>query len=305
MYWFNRVDEAFLPVRRHKKGVNLVYGIEVEIEFTSNDDFPDGCDSQYVYSCFEEMKEDGKLSNWKCEQDGSLRNGLEFITKTPHTLTNIVKEANELYDWLDNFPYDLSRRCSTHIHVDVRDFNTAQMFALILMWGVYEYDWINILAQERHNNKFCLTDYITPNNASFKFSCLGPVHRVLNARTRGANYRYTALNVCDPMLHQGSVEFRSMQGNTDITSLQQWLNRITVIVNTARRFNTPISMYRLYNALRCKPALFKRIVFGCYPIYPINEMMLDSAELDILGDLSMNEKQEICEDDIQLITVAL
>ena len=271
------------------------FGVEVEVEFQKSFLFPDGISIEDVTEMFENMQEVGELANWKCENDGSLRHGLEFVMRRPQSYEKTIQHVNELYSWFDaaELPLQFSFRTSTHIHADVRHLNTAQMFALIMLWGVYEYDHMEILDGRRLNNRFCLTDYITPNNNSFKLSCLTSPIQMRRAREYGERYRYTALNVCDPMLHQGSVEFRSMQGNDDIKKFEEWLKRISTILNIAKRYDSPVSMYRIWNALKNKPALFKKLVFGCYPNHPVNMMLVDAAEADIVGDMDHVDFDEI------------
>lgn len=277
MFWFDRVDTFFNT--RKKNTQNPCYGIEVEVEhFTTLD--------------AEDLLFNNKdIKNFVVHDDGSLYRGSEFVTKTPHTLNSIVREADILYSKLKETSATIGDKTSTHIHADVRNFNKAQLFSLFCLFAYYEDDWIEKLDTSRKNNRFCLT-YRT---------CIEYFGKVLSSlrsadssriffRSSHSN-RYCGLNV-DPIHTKGSVEFRFMQGNLDTEKLREWLEIIAKLLDVAKMFNTPKKMFQLYNMLRNHPLAFKRKFFGCEVMYPPNDNVLRAMttylddEIFFAGDIN-------------------
>ena len=272
MNWIERMD-SLIPSRKKKKTQNTCYGVEVEVEWDSTEA------KNEVISYFME----NFIPNVSITEDGSLRNGLEFVSSVPHVKRSILGEMEQLYDVLKEFGAVVTHRCSTHIHVDVRNFNTAQLFAFQTIWSFFEYDMLSCIDSERKNNKFCLTDYITPFNLEFKYSVISGRNDINWLRERGKRYRYQAMNVIDPLLRQGSIEFRSMQGNLDIEKLTNWINKLEKLVNISKLYDTPKSMYKLYNILISHPRMFYKAVFGQKSTEELNYFVLDVIE-SFLGE---------------------
>lgn len=293
MFWFDRIDQ-FLPSRKKKKDDTQLYGVEVEMEFNEN--------PNEVAIDFDESD----VTNFKVENDGSLRNGLEFVLSRPLNKERTLNSVNNLYNFIKGKDYRIFEvdedgtiaRTSTHVHADVRNLNTAQIFAIITIWAFYEYEFIEKLDEERLNSKYCLTDYITPNNLNFKYSILGGAHSVYRAKQNGNRYRYSMLNICDPALHIGSIEFRGMQGNVDIEKFKCWLEIIDNFMTVCKKFDTPEKMYTLYNALSNHPNLFFKKMFGRYPKYETNALALDAAQINILGESYDTTKNPISLSDL-------
>ena len=270
MNWIERMDNL-LPSRKRKKTQNTCFGVEIEVEW----DNPDN--RRWVIDNFP------AIPNITVTEDGSLRNGLEFVSSVPHVKSNVLREVEELYNFLNDCNTTVSHRCSTHVHVDVRNFNTAQLFAFQTIWSFFEYDMLSCIDEERKNNKFCLTDYVTPYNLEFKYSLISGRNDIIWLRERGKRYRYQAMNVIDPLLRQGSIEFRSMQGNLDIEKLTNWINKLEKLVNISKLYDTPKSMYKLYNILISHPRMFYKAAFKQKSTEELNYFVLDVIE-SFLGE---------------------
>ena len=83
MNWIERMDNL-LPSRKRKKTQNTCFGVEVEVEW----DNPDN--RRWVIDNFPD------IANITVTEDGSLRNGLEFVSTVPHVKSNILKEVGYL-----------------------------------------------------------------------------------------------------------------------------------------------------------------------------------------------------------------
>jgi hypothetical protein len=98
------------------------------------------------------------LVYWDIISDGSLRNnGMEFITKGDGIGGDVLYEASvELEGFLRDFSPDPSWRCSTHVHVDVRDMTLEQLKLLTLAYAYFERFLFKECGWKRYKSNFCV-----------------------------------------------------------------------------------------------------------------------------------------------------
>lgn len=164
-------------------------------------------------------------------EDNSLRNhGIEAITmptKTKFLETllsgfyghNKITEAN------------YSERCSTHVHVNVLDFNLEQLACLTLVYQVFERMLFNFIGNDRGKNIFCVPWSQANINTNL-------VEVILNANWRGLRtwQKYTAMNLL-PVQNRGTVEYRHLYGTCDVTLILNWVNLLASMHEYARGSN--------------------------------------------------------------------
>lgn len=218
-----------------KRGKSLCFGIEIELEFPEHIsiDAPKG---------------------FKRVRDGSLRNGFEYVSEKPYTLRTTMKNVEEAYKVLRNYAI-VSDRCSTHIHMDVRDFNKYQLASFLLIYHYYEESFLGMVEDKRRNNKYCISTRTAPLSLRHKLA-------VLKGSTGSFQHlRYSALNVNEPIRKFGSVEFRSLQGTVDIKVFSAWINLINDLGTLSKKFQTKKHFYTLYNMISTRPDRFFRSNF--------------------------------------------
>ncbi len=145
---------------------------------------------------------------WRVERDGSLRNnGVEFVFRGPMGGKDLYTALVEVDTFLHEASPDGSWRCSTHVHLDVRDMTADQLKNMFLTYLVYEQLLFNCSGEERYKNNFCpalgfaqqmlkvLSDNWYKNDRQFMNGIVGGWEK------------YSAMNLC-PMSGYGSVEFR-------------------------------------------------------------------------------------------------
>lgn len=179
---------------------------------------------------------------WKTVEDGSLREGTEFIFKEPMVGANISEALRVLSEFLSKYKKNgkgvqVSDRCSVHVHLDIRDLTNDELTNLILIYIFVERLLFHYINPTRAKNNYCrpLTD------SSFKF-IMGkisecnkydhPNSRIINLVTAECD-KYSALNIL-PIYNYGSVEFRHHHGTTDTSQIKKWINIILAIKNCAR-----------------------------------------------------------------------
>lgn len=201
------VTEHMLPDNFYPNGVvmpdpELIFGIELEIE-----DYPRG-----------RPPYDGV----RLTTDGSLRNnGVEGIS--------IPFKAKSFSTMLHGFfnmrppitAANYSERCSTHVHMNVQDYNWPQLKVLCIIYQMFERLLFAFIGNDRKDNIFCVPWYES-----------GVTSRVLGDLQKNSDsvikrwMKYSALNLL-PIRTQGSVEFRHMQGTCDVDLIMTWLRLLS------------------------------------------------------------------------------
>ena len=80
---------------------------------------------------------------WNAVEDGSLRQGTEFIFSEPYKAANISRALEVMDEFLKVYKYNgkpakISDRCSVHVHLDVRDMTSEDLNNLVLVYMFFE-----------------------------------------------------------------------------------------------------------------------------------------------------------------------
>lgn len=191
-------------------------GIEFEIENCRENNIPEDLPREFnqVFN-----------SLWSVTQDGSLRNnGLEFITK-PLSGQNLTFALQMLENYTKKvYPEcEATSRCGIHVHINALDINTAQLFAWVSLYQIFEKQLYRI-SGGRDKNLFCLPTWAWDGNikqaiqyfgireddgvtAAHQLSSIGLKYAGMNTRT---------------LSEHGTLEFRQMQTTKDMAKIAQW-----------------------------------------------------------------------------------
>lgn len=184
---------------------------------------------------------------WRTEQDGSLRNGLEYVShplkpealRPAFTALNTGFRANEAV-------LDYSFRCSTHVHVNVQDFNENQLKSMIFLYMMYENVFMNYVAPHRVGNRFCLR-FQDAGALTWEVESMFRIIRENNLAHAIANLRQDALKYAAFNLYTlrkyGTLEFRALQGTSDITVVEPWVQAILNLRMLAAAWEEPAALY--------------------------------------------------------------
>ena len=162
------------------------------------------------------------VDGWRRVADGSLRDGIEYIFNGPAGGKTAHDRITRMGKYLSEHPCRPTFRCSTHIHMDVRDFTQAELAKLIAAYCVFEDVMFDHVALERRYSNFCtplfMNDGLMKTLAdSFWLDKYTDVAKVSNL---GRWSKYSALNL-QPITNFGSVEFR---GSHALTTKDDMLN---------------------------------------------------------------------------------
>lgn len=113
-----------------------LFGIEVEFEF--DEDIPELDIPLY----------------WDIKDDGSLRNGKEFVS-IPINKRDVVFASEALFEYLSDIKIVHSSRTSTHVHVNMSDCTFVDCGVFCLTYAVLEDAIKEVLAINRMFSSFC------------------------------------------------------------------------------------------------------------------------------------------------------
>lgn len=176
---------------------------------------------------------------WTQHQDGSLRNGVEFVLAGPTGGRQLTEAINTFFDAGMN--YSISPRTSVHIHINASDNMTVDqfrnMFTIMYLFEPAVFRWAD------ENRKWCgycspLTD-LTPSRIINILNDSRDETRFISAvRGDGNSDRYYGFNVAAYHRH-GTVEFRYFPCTTDRTKVIEWIKFCMCVKKAARRHGSP------------------------------------------------------------------
>lgn len=160
---------------------------------------------------------------WTVKQDGSLRNGVEFVFSQPLMGKQLSTAISQFFSIVKD--YSTSPRTSIHVHMNMRqDYDTMESLRnLVILYFMYEHAFFS-LADE--NRKWCT--YCSPfedNMPTFLTSIFRgdtPKQVVDHIRRANNHDRYYGLNIA-ALARYGTVEFRHFPCVKEQDRLMNWL----------------------------------------------------------------------------------
>lgn len=203
---------------------------------------------------------------WRTEEDGSLRNGLEYVSQ-PLKPVEVKAAVASLQEQITSAggKTEYSFRCSTHVHVNVQDLTDQQLICMIFLYMMYENVFMNYVADVRIGNRFCLrfqdAQYLTAEVGEF----ISNNNRVslshAMAGLRQDRLKYAALNLYT-LNKYGTLEFRALEGCGSPERITKWIQALVRLRSTAMKWNNPA---KLYEAFIEDPTELAMLLFGHAP----------------------------------------
>ncbi len=164
--------------------------------------------------------------------DGSLRNGIEFITSpisaaslSEHGCWKPIAKALKEMRATDN-----SVRTSTHVHLNMRDRTFLDVTTMAVVYWSLEQTLLRLCDKFRRGNMFALS--ITDSQTMLDF-----ITNAFNSdqmpNLSNNEHKYSSFNFV-PLSRYGTVEIRIMHGLTDVDKVIDWAllcNAIRVLAN--------------------------------------------------------------------------
>ena len=167
-------------------------------------------------------------------EDNSLKlNGFELVS-VPIKLKYLQVELERVITPI-KAQLLTSKRCSVHIHMNVRDMTLDQLAVFVMIYFIFERGLYRI-SGDRWDNNFCVPLNMALEQVSSFFS---RYHK--GSRSDYTLWRkYTGLNLgpiagsSDGSKPLGTVEFRQLHGTTDVKEIIDWCNIIASIKRAAQ-----------------------------------------------------------------------
>ncbi len=96
------------------------------------------------------------IEGWVRKDDGSLRNGKEYIFDGPQSGDLALNSLRAMAVKMAEVGVDPTFRCSTHVHLDVRDLNWDQYERTVLLYMVFEDMFFDHCQPYRRHSNFCV-----------------------------------------------------------------------------------------------------------------------------------------------------
>ena len=161
---------------------------------------------------------------WAYHIDRTLQGqGTEFVLKEPLQGTRLDEALEEL-DILFKGKIRLSHKTSLHVHVDVRDLSTEQVYAVCLAYVLLERPLYSI-SGKRNNNRYCVPVYLSDTLQQDIVS--------LSTGKEISKYNYGGLNL-HALTKYNSLEFRMHEGTLDIKEIRSWAKVVHDLVENTK-----------------------------------------------------------------------
>jgi hypothetical protein len=158
----------------------------------------------------------GDFLYWSFVNDGSLRNsGVEGISK-PISGRNIDYALLEIEKVVGHGECEASIRTSIHVHCDVSDWWSKELFQLVAFYSLFEPLFFSLHSHYRQNNPYCyeVTDLLPTEIAVVD------------------DIKYCAFNIA-PVSRQLSVEFRHADFSKDMRKNRRWIQLVCKLMHFA------------------------------------------------------------------------
>ena len=205
-----------MPVIAEHLGIN-----PNRIEFTGNDLLP------AVGALGFEIELEGihggrwpqNIEGWVRKDDGSLRNGKEYIFAGPQSGDMALNSLRAMAAKMAEVGVDPTFRCSTHVHLDVRDLNWDQYERTILLYMVFEDMFFDHCQPYRRHSNFCVpfqsNDWLSQYFGQRVIGCESFAHKFNHLQMWP---KYSGLNL-QVTTTFGSIEFRGSHAIVDEAEL--------------------------------------------------------------------------------------
>jgi hypothetical protein len=211
-------------------------GIEVEIENVQTSIFPE------FY--------------WKEKEDGSLRNYGREYTSIPLRGNQIPYALDYLFNNLNiNNKPECSTRCSTHVHLNVRDMTPNQVKSLVALYSLFEKHFFHIAGTKRETSIFCVPLY----KSNIKKATISNILEITQYWPKYLALNLAPISGSNDVAKYGTIEFRHLYGTQDKAIIINWINNIFCLRKAAiqydwetlrekiRTLNTSSEYYQLYS----------------------------------------------------------
>lgn len=206
------------------KGKDL--GIEVEVEFEGRVNYENWNNSD----------------NYTLQNDGSLRNGVEFVSRGIQSVKDIKTTIDDIWDTFNQAKVLRSPRTSSHVHVSCLGLDCTQLLNFISLAWYFE-DFIgNGCLPYRKDNNFCIKISDAEDPVFYIVDNFRKNSTFFDIRFRRETFKYSATNF-SRLNDLGSLEFRQFHVPEDREDLKKWCENLVAIRTHAEQYKDPTDLF--------------------------------------------------------------
>lgn len=196
-----------------------------------------------------------KLESWRTDSDGSLRQGIEFISRILSYGAATNSAIDEFYEVIDDMALKGSVRTGTHVHVDCRDLTIPKIYDVVVSYILCEPLLLDYSGAMRKECIYCIPWFQAPLNVkslirvnnkedfnTFNISGMEQMFSMI----RDMN-KYSAFFL-GPLSGYGTVEFRSAPTWTKPEPLRAWVDACRTVVGLGCEY-TGLELCDLFDSM--------------------------------------------------------
>jgi len=226
---------------------SVTLGIELEVEGLGRynaDVLPLGVDASGDLKL-------GYLNYWTPIKDGSLRGqwATEFISgasigkiKIPLRGEQVIRALKEIDQFFQAMtflskPPKYSSRTSVHVHMDVTELTNEELYRVVLLTAIFEKLLYKFAGEGRWESNYCVPMALNSVgiNQLFQIKATSFDSGLRSLIRNEELQKYEGLNL-RPILTQGTIEYRQLEGTADMTRVLDWINIILAIRKAAIKY---------------------------------------------------------------------
>ena len=162
-----------------------------------------------------------------CDLDGTAGVFVEFVTP-PLKGAEIPSQLQLIGDRARRDDWRVDESCGVHVHVDATEYSDDQLMAIANAWSAVERYVLDMVPCHRRTNYFCRPVDFYTDRAGRHVSELRTFDDFMDL----VYSRYAAMNPSSYAKHR-TIEFRAMEGTTDMVDVLNWSNMLGQFVERA------------------------------------------------------------------------
>ncbi len=160
---------------------------------------------------------DNRPEGWGCVEDGSII-GMELVSPIMSGDAGL-ESVEELYSDVEP---SFCVRCGIHVHIDIRDLNKAERFAVIKAFSKSKDEWFSKVNPDRWDNSYCNGNMVDPDD-----------YDNYDNYMRNLGYaRYQWCNLQSISKH-GTIELRLLEATDNVNKVVGWITDLLRFVDRA------------------------------------------------------------------------
>lgn len=187
-----------------------------------------------------------EIKGFDTKEDGSLRGeSHEYVFTKPLSEDGTLKALKVFSNAFKESVLDMSFRTSVHVHINMSNKTKEELCTFLYLAFLLENALVNYGGEGRIGNRFCLRVQDAEGKVEELYHLFA--NQGMDVFDQG-RVKYSAINLAC-LRKFGSIEFRSMRGTTDYSTLSVWIQVLNDLFEEAKLYKTPLEVAEAYQKL--------------------------------------------------------